>query len=119
MTSPLYGIVGNSTAERVLLHLFHYGELHASAIASDYGMAVTQVRRQLERLERAGLLVAKQVGRSRVFQFDPRSPIASALKELIRVVYETLPLCQRQQLFAARRRPRAKDKPVLTRHARA
>ena len=116
MISALHGILGNISAERVLLHLFHYGEIHASAIAADYEMALTPVRRQLERLERVGLLVAKQVGRSRVYQFDPRSPVASALKELVRVVYEGMPLRQRQQIFASRRRPRAKSKPVISGH---
>lgn len=114
MKSPLQGILGNVTAERVLLHLFHYGEIHASAIASDYGMSVTPILRQLERLEQAGLLVAKQVGRSRVYQFDPRSPIATALKNLVQVVYEGIPLRDRQKLFAARRRPRMKNKPVIS-----
>lgn len=36
MTSALHGILGNTSAERVLLHLYHYGEIHASAIAADY-----------------------------------------------------------------------------------
>lgn len=116
MISPLQGIVGNATAEKVLLHLFHYGEIHASAIASDYGMAVSQVLRQLERFEQAGLVVAKQAGRSRVFQFDPRSPVAAALKEVVRVVYEGIPLSQRQKVFAKRRRPRQKGKPVIASH---
>src|SRR5262249_35058144 len=29
----LKGIFGNNTAEKVLLHIYHYGESHASAIA--------------------------------------------------------------------------------------
>ena len=114
MISTLQGILGNATAERVMLHLFHYGEIHASAIAGDYGMALTPVRRQFERFEKAGLLVAKQVGRSRVYQFDPRSPVATALKELVRIVYEAMPLKHRQALFATRRRPRARGKPIIT-----
>lgn len=79
-------------------------------------MAVTPVRRQLERLERAGLLVARQIGRSCVYQFDPRSPVAMALKELVRLVYEAVPLPHRQRTFSKRRRPTSKDKPVLNRH---
>ena len=114
MQSPLQGILGNVTAERVLLHLFHYGEIHASAVAGDYEMAVTPVLRQLERLAQSGLLVSRQVGRSRVYQFDPRSPIATALKNLVQVAYEGIPLRDRQKLFAARRRPRLKNKPVIT-----
>ena len=36
----LEGIFGNKTAEKVLLHIFHYGESHASAIAQDFEIVV-------------------------------------------------------------------------------
>ena len=36
----LEGIFGNKTAEKVLLHIFHYGESHASAIANDFKMTL-------------------------------------------------------------------------------
>ncbi len=36
----LEGIFGNKTAERVLLHLYHFGEIHASGIAQDDEAAV-------------------------------------------------------------------------------
>ncbi|MDR2999682.1 MAG: hypothetical protein LBU89_00335 [Fibromonadaceae bacterium] len=51
-------IFGNATAERVLLHIYHYGSIHAAAIASDYGLAVTPILNQLERFEKSGILVA-------------------------------------------------------------
>lgn len=108
--------MGNATAEKVVLHLFHYGEIHASAIASDYGISVSQVARQLDRLERSGVAVAKQVGRSRTYRFNPRSPMADAFKKLVQVAYEGIPLEQRQLLFSKRRRPRMRGKPVISPH---
>jgi hypothetical protein len=36
----LEGIFGNKNAERVLMHIYHYGESHASAIAQDYQIAL-------------------------------------------------------------------------------
>ena len=113
MISPLHGIVGNQTAERVLLHLFHYGEIHPSAIAADYDTALTPVRRQLDRFERAGLVLSRLVGRSRLYEFNPKSPVATALRDLVRVVYEGIPLRQKEKIFSARRRPRRAGKPVL------
>ncbi len=108
----LEGIFGNKTAERVLLHVFHYGEIHASGIANDYEMALNPVRQQLHRFENAGILVSKEVGRTRVYRFNPKSPLVKPLRELLKIGYETIPLREREVVFGSRRRPRRKDKPV-------
>ena len=115
MLSPLQGLVGTQTGERVLLHLYHYGEIHPAAIARDFGMSVTPVRRQLDKFELAGLIVSREVGRSRVFCFNPKSPVASAVRDVVRVVYEGLPLRDRERIFGERRRPRQTGKAVLSR----
>lgn len=109
----LEGIFGNATAEKVLLHIFHYGEIHASAIAEDLNSAVNPIKGQLERFERAGVLVSKQAGRSRIYSFNLKSPILAPVRDLIRILYESIPLRERETLFGERRRPRQKGKPVL------
>jgi hypothetical protein len=109
----LEGIFGNKTAEKVLLHIYHYGEIHASAIAQDYQVALNPVKGQLDRFERAGVLVSKEIGRARVYSFNPKSTLVGPVKELIRMIYESIPLREREQIFKARRRPRRKGKPVL------
>ena len=110
----LEGIFGNRTAERVLLHLFHYGSIHAAAIAGDYGIAVTPVKKQMQRFESCGVLVSKEMGRARVYSFNPKSPYVKPLKELLSIVYNSIPLMERQKIFAARRRPRETGKPVMS-----
>jgi hypothetical protein len=109
----LEGIFGNKTAEKVLLHVYHYGEIHASAIAQDYQVALNPVKGQLDRFERAGVLVSKEMGRARVYSFNPKSTLVGPVKALIRMIYESIPLREREQIFKARRRPRRKGKPVL------
>lgn len=106
-------IFGNQTAGRIFLHLFHYGELHASAIATDYGISPSVVVHQLNKLENAGLLVSKAVGRARVYQFNPKSPFTKPLKKLVETFYNTMSIEEREKLFSNRRRPRRKGKPVL------
>lgn len=108
----LEGVFGNKTAEKVLLHIFHYGESHASAIAKDFSMAVNPVVQQLNRFELAGVLVSKEVGRSRMYSFNPKSPFSKPIKEIIELAYEAIPLSERQKIFESRRRPRRKGKPV-------
>ena len=111
--SMLEGIFGNRTAERVLLHIFHYGEAHASAIAKDCGIALSPVKGQLDRFERAGILVSKEMGRTRVYSYNPKSPLAGPVRTLIKILYDSIPLKEREVIFSTRRRPRRKGKPVL------
>src|SRR5436305_1949523 len=108
----LEGIFGNKTAERVLLHIFHYGSSHASAIASDFKMSLTPIRQQLDRFESANVLISKQIGRSRVYSFNPKSALTKPVRDLTRLLYESIPQKDRQELFQTRRRPRRKGKPV-------
>jgi predicted transcriptional regulator len=108
----LEGIFGNKNAEKVLLHIFHYGESHASGIAKDFKTSLTPIIQQLNRLESAGILTSKETGRSRIYSFNPKSPLTRPIKELVEIAYNAIPLSERQILFQTRRRPRRKGKPV-------
>lgn len=106
-------LFGNKSAERVLLHIYHYGECHASAIARDYGTALTPILYQLERFERGGLLSSKTAGRSRIYSFNPKSPFTRPVLTLLEIAYRAIPAKKRLSLFKQRRRPRRKGKPIL------
>lgn len=106
-------LTGSQSARQVLLDLFHHGENHASGIARDFNVAVTPIRAQLDRLEKAGLLVSKEIGRARLYRFNPKSPYTRPLKEVVRIEYESIPVTERQRIFSIRRRPRRKGKPVV------
>lgn len=106
-------IFGNRTTERIFMHLFHYGEIHARGVANDYGSVVNPFVRQLNRLEDAGILVSRTVGRTRLYQFNPKSAFTNPIKKVIEVAYESIPLSERERIFHTRRRPRRKGKPVL------
>ena len=107
------GILGNKTAEKVMLHIYHYGEIHAAGIASDYGIAESQVRKQLERFENANILVSKHIGKARVYFLNAKSAYAKPMKEILRITYNAIPLAERTGMFKVRRRPRRKGKSVL------
>ena len=109
----LEAIFGNATAEKALLHIFHYGEIHAAAIASDYGVANTPVLKQLERFENAGILASRTVGKARLYAINPKSLWAKPLTDLLRTAYEAMPLPEKERVFGVRRRPRRKGKAVL------
>lgn len=81
----LEGLFGNKSAEKVMLSIFTYGELHASAIAQQHKTALDPIKKQLERFEEAGFLVSRVVGRSRLYKFNESNPLISPLKELLNI----------------------------------
>ncbi len=105
-------IFGSDSAQKILLHVFHYQQIHASGIANDYGIALTPIKNQLEKFERAGVLVSVQYGRTRNYMFNEKSPYSKHVIEIIRVAYESIPLEDRELIFGARRRPRRAGKPL-------
>lgn len=106
-------VFGGIAAESVLLHVYHYGESYGRAISSDFDIALFSVQRQLDKFEKAGVLVCKKHGKTLVFTWDAKSRFAARVKDLVEVVYEGLSLEEREKRFSVRRRPRAKDKPIV------
>lgn len=106
-------LLGNATAEKVLLYLEQYEEGYAKGIADAYGDAtLSMVQRQLQRFERAGLLVSQPKGRTRLFTWNPRYPFLAEVRALLREALRALPEAERQRYFSERRRPRRSGKPL-------
>lgn len=106
-------IFGNKTAAKVMLYLFHYGEAYANGISKDMGITLSQVQKQLDKFEEAGVFVSKKIGTVRIYTFNPKLGVVKKIKELIREFYDSIPLEQRQIMFNERRRPRRKGKPII------
>lgn len=103
---------GNRATEAILLNLYHYGEMHASAIARDANMALSPIQNQLLKLETVGILVSKAVGRARLYFFNKKSPYYKPVFELTAIVYSSIPLSKRETMFVIQRKPRMKGKPI-------
>lgn len=81
----LEGLFGNKSAEKVMLSIYIYGELHASAIAQLHGTALDPIKKQLERFEEAGFLISRFVGRSKLYKFNEQHPMIRPLKQLLAI----------------------------------
>jgi predicted transcriptional regulator len=107
-------ILGSKTAQKLFLHLFHYGESYPSAVSKDMKVSLGAVQKQFERFENAGIIISKLQGRTRVYQFNKKQGgIVNPFIELVKVVYESIPLKEKEDLFSTRRRPRRQGKPVI------
>lgn len=105
-------LVGNKTAERVLLYIVNYGEGHTSGISETFGLPKSQVRKQLIRLEEGGILVARSVGNLRVFQMNPRCAYKRELEALLEKVLSLVSEREKESFYRQRRRPRRTGKKL-------
>ena len=108
-------ILGSETAMKIMLHLTHYGEIYPTAVASDYKIAVFGVQKQFQRFEDAGILVSKLVGKTRVYMFNKKMATVRPFIDLVNIYYNSIPLKDKQILFATRRRPHRPGKPIIPR----
>jgi len=109
----LQALLGNATAEKVLLYLEQYEEGYATAIAETFGnVSLNMVQRQLARFERGGLLVSTLKGRTRLYRWNPRYPFLEEVRALLAKALRALPRDERSRYFTQRRRPRRGGKPL-------
>ncbi len=112
MIPALDAILGNRTAAAVLLFLENYDSGYSREIARTYDMPVSVVQDQLRKLEASGVLISRSVGRTRVFEFNPRNPTAGRLRQFLSAELAALPKSIVQQYFQERRRPRRTGKKL-------
>ena len=106
-------LLGSKDKELVLQYLLSKNEGYASKIARFYKMQPSQISRQLESLEEGGVLVSFQIGRSRLYKFNPRYYFLPELKMLLKKAVEAYPDEMRELLTFNRTTPRKKSKPYI------
>ncbi|MBF0315990.1 MAG: winged helix-turn-helix transcriptional regulator [Oligoflexia bacterium] len=108
-------IFGTKTASFTLLHLFHYGEIHARGLSREIAISLSSVQNQLIKFEEAGVVISKKIGTTRVYSFNKKSPLTKPLMELINVIHSNMSISDKELLFKERKRPRRSGKPVIGR----
>ena len=103
-------LFGNNVAKFCLLYIANYGEGHINGIAKTFEVSPSQVQRQLEKLEREGILVSQFSGNTKNFRINPRLGIRVELTALIEKMLALLPASESEQYFRQRRRPRRTGK---------
>jgi len=108
----LEALFGSVNKERILFFLYARGEGYPRDIARFFATGLTPIQRQLDALERGGVLVSRLAGRTRLYTFDPRYPFLDELKDLLERAMAFYPEEEQERLLLARQRPRRKDKPL-------
>jgi hypothetical protein len=105
-------ILGSKNAERVLVYIYSREEGYAREIARFYNTDLKPIQNQLDKLEAGGVLVGRDVGRTRPYTFNPRYPFLNELKALLEKALSFYPENEQEDLIMNRRRPRAKSKAL-------
>jgi len=108
----LSDLFGSENRERVLQYILANDQGYAKEIADFYEKSIDPIQKQLERLELAGVLVSKTVGRTRLFMFNPRYAFLDELTALLKKARSYYPEPLQEKLTKQRKRPRRKGKPL-------
>lgn len=106
-------LLGSKDKELVLQFLLSKNEGYASKIARFFNVKPSQITKQLEALEEGDVLVSFQIGRLRLYKFNPRYYFLSELKMLLKKAVEAYPDDLREKLMFNRTAPRKKNKPYI------
>lgn len=104
----LESIVGSVPAEKVLLYLQNYDQAYGRVVAATFGISNSQAQKQLLKMESGGLLV----GRTRLYQWNPRNPLVPPFRALLNAALDSLPAVEQQRHFRRRTRPRRSRKAL-------
>jgi predicted transcriptional regulator len=105
-------LLGSRSCEQVLLFMLTREEGYSREIARFFDVDYRPIRNQLDKLEAGGVLVSRQVGKTRLYSFSARCPYLKELKELLQKVMTFCPDDPRERLLMSRRRPRGRGKPL-------
>ena len=108
----LEAVLGNSTIEKILFTLESYDKTYPSELSKMFEIPVNGIQQQMDRLENGGVVVSSMIGRTRLYQFNPRYPFLKELRALIKRAMEFLSEKEMQQFYRRRTRPRKKGKPL-------
>ena len=105
-------VFGNTTVEKILFALESYGQAYPAGLAKLFNVSLNGIQQQLKRLEDGGVVVSLMVGKTRLYQFNPRYAFLKELKALIQRAIQYLPEKEIQKYYRNRTRPRRKGKPL-------
>ncbi len=105
-------LLGSKNAERVLIYIFSREEGYAREIVRYFQTDLKSIQNQLDKMEAGGILVSREVGRTRPYMFNPRYPFLNELKNLLEKALSFYPQEEQEKLTMNRRRPRARGKSL-------
>lgn len=109
----LKSLFGSLSRERILTYIAAREEGYAREITTFWKCPDRPIKRELNRLEADGVLIAKSYGRTITYKINPKYFLLKELTALLLKAIDAYPPEWKEKLIFSRRRPRAKGKPVV------
>jgi len=108
----LQSILGSESSEQVLMFILARSQGYPTEIADFYQVSKLPIQKQMAKLETGSVLASHLVGRTRLYQFNPRYPFLKEVKALLEKAFSFYPESLQEELRMYRRRPRRAGKPL-------
>jgi hypothetical protein len=107
-------LFGNAVIEKVMFFLLINEKCYPSQLKAVFQGPLYSFQRALARLEKGGVIVSHRIGKTLVYEYNPRYPFLSELKDFLRKAYEFFPKEIQEKYYepAVRKRPRRQGKPL-------
>ena len=109
----LEGLFGSASKERVLAFIYARQEGYPREIAKFWNCSLLPIQKQLDKLERDGILFRKMYGRTVVYKFNPRYFLKNELEAILKKTVSLYSPELKEGLLCDRKRPRVKGKPAV------
>lgn len=106
-------LFGSKDKEFVLQYILSKNEGYASKIARFFNLNSSQIKKQLESLEEGGVLVGFQIGKARLYKYNPRYYFLDEMKALLVKARDVYPAELKEKLMFSRTTPRRDGKPYV------
>lgn len=106
----LESIFGSIVVEKILFYLLVYKSGYIRGISKLFGIPLSTVVNQLDRLENGGVIVSFKKGTIRMYSLNPRYPFINELESLLQRAKDALPEKEIEKYYRMRTRPRRKGK---------
>lgn len=106
-------LFGSKDKEFVLQYMLSKNEGYASKIARFFNLNPSQIKKQLKSLEDGGVLVGFQVGKARLYKYNPRYYFLDEIKALLIKARNAYPDELKEKLMFSRTSPRRDGKPYV------
>lgn len=106
-------LFGSKDKEFVLQYILSKNEGYASKIARFFNLNSSQIKKQLESLEEGGVLVGFQIGKARLYKYNPRYYFLDEMKALLVKARDVYPDELKEKLMFSRTAPRRDGKPYV------
>ncbi len=107
-------LFGNGVIEKILFYLLINEKSYGAQLGRVFDLPIFSVQTALTRLETGGIIVAQPVGKTRLYQFNPRYPFLKELQAFLKQAYRFIPKKERAAIYEVpiRQRPRKQGKPL-------